>query len=243
MSAILYVQRIFPLTGILQNRFRFPGLWTGLRVEISGTGKLIFGKGVRIGEGTRIHLASGSRLTLGDGVVTGRNVYLSVGRGQEQSIGDRTSIQDGCRIYGNVTVGRGCIFAPNVFVSTGSHTFDDTAHLPILEQERMAPSSDRPIRLLDDCWIGVNVVLAPGVTIGRGCVIGANAVVTKDLAPYSVAAGVPARVLRTRLDFVPPPRIEAARAADLPYFYDGFELAFGSSDEHICQGNFSLALS
>jgi len=242
MNAFLYLQRLMPIVGVIWNRFRFPGLWTGLRVEISGTGSLVLGKGVRLGEGTRIDLAPGGRLILGDGVVCGRGAYFAVGPDQQQKIGDRTTIQDGCRIYGSVTIGGGCIFAPNIFVSTNTHTFDALAHLPIPEQERVAPGRERPIQVLDDCWFGINAVLTPGVTIGRGCVVGSNAVVTADVEPYSVVAGVPARTIRKRLDFIPPARIDATRELDLPYFYDGFAFVPGPCDERVSNGDFSLAL-
>jgi len=242
MNALLYLQRLIPSVGVIFDRLRFPGLRTGLRVEISGAGKIIYGKGVRVGEGTRIDLASGSGLVIGDGIAISRGVHFALGPGQQQAVGDRTTIQDGCRIYGDVIIGSGCIFAPNIFASTGSHIFDAVRHLPIQEQERIAPGRERAIRVLDDCWIGINAVLMPGVTIGRGCVVGSNAVVTTDLEPYSVAAGVPARTIRKRLDFIPPARIEAARELDLPYFYDGFELAAGARDEHVSKGDFSLAL-
>jgi len=179
---------------------------------------------------------------MGDGIAISRGVHFALGLDQQQTIGDRTTIQDCCRIYGNVAIGRGCIFAPNIFASTGAHTFDAVRHLPIQEQERIAPSRERAIRVLDDCWIGINAVLMPGVTIGRGCVVGSNAVVTTDLEPYSVAAGVPARTIRKRFNFIPPPRIEAVRELDLPYFYDGFELMPGARDEHVSEGEFSLAL-
>ncbi len=241
-TALLYLERLLPLVGVITNRCRFPNLWTGLRVEVSGQGKMIYGQGVRLGEGTRIDLAPGSRLVLGDGIVTGRSAYFALGPDQQQTIGDGTSIQDGCRINGDVTIGRGCIFAPNIFISTGNHTFDALPYLPIRAQERVAPSRELPIRVLDDCWIGINVVLMPGVTIGRGCVVGSNSVVTADLEPYTVAAGVPARAIRKRLDFAPPARIEASREEDLPYFYEGFELVHEPSDELGCEGDFSLAL-
>jgi acetyltransferase-like isoleucine patch superfamily enzyme len=242
MNVLLYLQRLVPIVGLVWNRMRFPGLWTGLRVEISGTRNLTYGKRVRIGEGTRIDLACRSRLIIGDDVVTGRGAYLSAGTGGQQTIGDRTSIQDGCRIYGSVAIGRGCIFAHNVYASAGTHTFDSVPHLPILEQECVAATPEQAIRVLDDCWIGANVVIMPGVTIARGCVVGANAVVTTDLEPYSVVAGAPARLVRKRLDFAPPPRIDASREQDLPYFYDGFEFATRSCDDLGCDGNFSLAL-
>jgi acetyltransferase-like isoleucine patch superfamily enzyme len=243
VNAPLYFQRLIPIAGVAWNRARFRGLRTGLRVEISGTGTLIYGQEVRIGEGTRIDLAEGSRLVFGNGVMIGRGAYFSLGAGQRQTIGDRTGIQDGCRFYGSVKIGRGCVFAPNVFASAGAHTFAIHPHLSILEQERLAPATERAIQMLDDCWIGINVALMPGVSVARGCVVGANAVVTKDLEPYSVAVGAPARTIRKRFDFSPPARVEAARELDLPYFYDGFELAPGRRDEHVCEGNFTLALS
>ena len=57
-----------------------------------------------------------------------------------------------------------------------------------------------PVSIGDDCWLGRRVMVMPGVTIGDGCVIAAGAVVTKDIPPYSVAGGVPARVIKNRLD-------------------------------------------
>ena len=54
-----------------------------------------------------------------------------------------------------------------------------------------------PIRIEDDCWIGGGATILPGVTIGRGSTIGANAVVSRDIPPYSVAVGIPARVVKT----------------------------------------------
>jgi acetyltransferase-like isoleucine patch superfamily enzyme len=242
MSAQLYLQRAVPLFGALFNRVRYPGLATGLGVELSDSGGFAHGKGVRVGQGTRIDICASGRLQLDDGVTTGRNVHLAVGAGQCQRIGAETRIQDGCRIYGDVAIGRGCIFAPNIFISTGVHAFDVKPHLPILEQERSVPVVKRPVRILDDCWLGINVAVMPGVTIGRGCIIGSNAVVTADFALYSVAGGVPARVIRKRLDFDPSARIEAGRAEDLPYFYDGFKFATGPRDQHVAEGDFVLAL-
>ena len=55
-----------------------------------------------------------------------------------------------------------------------------------------------PVTIGNDCWIGRRAIIMPGVKIGDGCVIGANSVVSKDIPPYSVAAGVPARVIKTR---------------------------------------------
>jgi hypothetical protein len=74
----------------------------------------------------------------------------------------------------------------------------------------------------DDCFIGINAVIMPGITIGKGAVIGANSVVTKNVAPYSIVAGNPAREINKRLEFSPPKAIDSAIEQDLPYFYSGF---------------------
>ena len=104
----------------------------------------------------------------------------------------------------------------------------DEPALPIRWQDAKASSDaitakSHLVVIGDDCWFGINVVVLPGVTIGRGCVIAANTVVTGDLPPYSVAAGAPARVVKVRLDFAPPKALVAENPEHLPYFYAGFE--------------------
>jgi NDP-sugar pyrophosphorylase family protein len=130
-------------------------------------------------------------------------------------------VQRRCTINGTTRVGADCIFAPDVFVSSGTHPFREIPHLPIREQERrlaqQGVSLDRPVWIQDDCWIGTHVVIAPGVTVGKGSVIGANSVVTKDVPPYSVVAGMPARVIGQRLEWTPPARVDLAVETDRPY--------------------------
>jgi acetyltransferase-like isoleucine patch superfamily enzyme len=239
------VQRLFrllPLAGWVSNRLRYPGMHCGLRVEIDGPGSLTFGSGVRIGEGTRLELPATSTLAMGDRVTVSRGVHLVPATGARLDIGAATSIQDNCRVYGDVSIGQCCIFAPNVFVSSGTHVCDALPHLTIKEQEMLAPAAPRPIRIHADCWLGINVVIAPGVSIGRGCIVGANSVVTRDLPPYHVAAGNPARTVRKRLEFDPKSRIDAANEHDAPYFYDGFDLTQRDGDAWSAVGSFTLAL-
>jgi acetyltransferase-like isoleucine patch superfamily enzyme len=78
-------------------------------------------------------------------------------------------------------------------VTDSSHRFDD----PVTPVPWQGFTSKGPTRISDNVWCGVGVVVTSGVTIGERCVIGANSVVTSDIPAYSVAAGVPARVLRT----------------------------------------------
>jgi acetyltransferase-like isoleucine patch superfamily enzyme len=85
------------------------------------------------------------------------------------------------------------MFANGCFITDGNHRFDDP--------EKPVPwqgfTTKGPTRLGDNVWCGANVVITSGVTIGERCVIGANSVVTTDLPSYSIAAGAPAKVLRT----------------------------------------------
>ena len=92
-----------------------------------------------------------------------------------------------------VEIGEHCMFANGCFVSDSSHRFDD----PVAPVPWQGFTSKGPTRIEDNVWCGVHVVVTSGVTIGRRSVIGANSVVTTDIPPYSIAAGVPARVLRT----------------------------------------------
>lgn len=97
-----------------------------------------------------------------------------------------------------VTIGDHCNFGPNVTIVTPVH--------PMLPQEREAMLDAegnrkhlcyaKPIQIGSNCWLGANVVVCPGVTVGDGCVIGAGSVVTRDIPPLSFAAGNPCRVIR-----------------------------------------------
>jgi maltose O-acetyltransferase len=69
-----------------------------------------------------------------------------------------------------------------------------------------AMTEARPVRVGAGTWLGIGVAVLPGVTIGEGCVVGANAVVTQDLPDYSIAVGVPARILRNLKDWLNAPR-------------------------------------
>ncbi len=92
-----------------------------------------------------------------------------------------------------VEIGDHCMLANGCFVTDADHRFDDLTR-PVTWQ---GFTSKGPTRLGANVWLGANVVVTSGVTIGERCVVGANSVVTRDLPPRSVAAGAPARVLRT----------------------------------------------
>lgn len=93
---------------------------------------------------------------------------------------------------GGVRIGEVALLAPRVSITANQHTFDDV-ELPIRDQ----PEKSAGISIGRNGWIGVGAAILDGVTIGDHVVVGANAVVTKDLPSYCVAVGVPAKVLRT----------------------------------------------
>lgn len=106
-------------------------------------------------------------------------------------IGHGTLIGMGNVIIGPATIGNNIIFAQNVVLSGLNHGYTDV-DVPIVHQ----PVSTKPIIIEDDCWIAANVVITSGVTIGKHCVIAAGSVVTKDIPPYTVAGGNPAKPIK-----------------------------------------------
>jgi maltose O-acetyltransferase len=148
--------------------------------------------GWRLGYFFRGLLVKGIFRKCGDGVIVKRNCYF--GRGSTLEVGSRSQLGEQARIGPEVSIGSDVIMGPEVVIMTTSHEFEDP---------------DRPIRLQpeppikkviieDDVWIGTRVTILPGVHIGRGAVIGACSVVTKDIPQFGVAVGNPAKVLRNR---------------------------------------------
>src|SRR6185436_19506870 len=158
----------------------------------------------------------------------GRQVELQPVSNGCIKIGFGTTIQDRNIILGDVEFGRYCLTAPNVYISSGRHYFDLRPDLYIRDQDNLVHSSEdleakhsRKVVIGDDVWIGINSVIMPGVTVGRGSVIGSNAVVTEDVAPFSIVAGIPARLVRFRLDLIAKMSLNYMNDGDLPNFYKG----------------------
>lgn len=135
----------------------------------------------------------------------GHNVYLrptvSDFKGLcNMSVGDNTSIPKGSIFYcteAPLTIGNNVIFGPRPTIITGDHRINVIGKY-IMDSNEKLPENDAPVIIEDDVWTGANVTILKGVTIGRGSVIAAGAVVTKSCPPYSVIGGVSAKVLRYR---------------------------------------------
>ncbi|WP_375489212.1 acyltransferase [uncultured Jatrophihabitans sp.] len=142
-----------------------------------GYGRLVLGRWVHLGVGTALRCHEGT-LSVGDKSVLGR----------ENSI----------NCYLDIEIGASSLFADDIYIADFDHNFAEL-NLPIKDQG-IAKSR---IRIEPDVWVGSKVTVSRGVVVGTGSVIGANAVVTRDVPPYSVAVGVPARVIKDRRK--PPP--------------------------------------
>lgn len=116
---------------------------------------------------------------------------LQMDYGYQTSIGPGTFINTGAVILdvGRVRIGADVQIGPNVQLLTPTHPLD-------AEQRRRKLEAAEPITIEDNVWLGGGVIVLPGVTVGRDTVVGAGAVVTRDLPPGVVAVGNPARVIR-----------------------------------------------
>ena len=114
--------------------------------------------------------------------------------GDHCSINHNNIFQAG-RQTGTITLGNHVLTAANVMFVAYSHAYD-TREIPIIDQGYY----DAPIVVEDDVWIGFGAIILAGVTIGRGAIIGAGSVVNKDVPPYAIVGGVPAKVIKYRFD-------------------------------------------
>lgn len=106
-------------------------------------------------------------------------------------IGDHTRIGIHCTVIGPVTIGNDVNLAQGITVTALNHNFEDST-----KRIDAQGVSTKPVVISDDVWIGANAVILPGVTIGTHSIVAAGAVVTKDVPPHSLVAGVPAKLIK-----------------------------------------------
>jgi acetyltransferase-like isoleucine patch superfamily enzyme len=189
--------------GRLLRRFLYRWLCQrmGSKVHIDPGVKLTNALGIELGDRVRLcsqvwlrNNGSKSRMRLGDRVHLDRGVDVKAHQQAEIEIGSHTYIGPYTCLSGDsIKIGKDCLIASHSGIYANNHIFADPER-PIREQG----NSYRGIVIEDDCWLGSGVRVVDGVTIGQGSIIGAGAVVTKDIPPYSIAVGVPAKVIGQR---------------------------------------------
>ncbi len=127
----------------------------------------------------------------------GRNVNIEknadFGSGAGITLGDNSGLGINCRLRGPLAIGDNVMMGPDCVILTSTHNFERT-DIPMIAQGGKVSK----VAIGDDVWIGTRAIILPGVTIGKGVIIGAGAVVTKDVPDYAIVGGIPARVIRYR---------------------------------------------
>lgn len=161
-----------------------------------------FGKNTYIHYSTRIknpkYISLGNEVYIGEFcVIEAWNKYNELEYSPNISIGDGTMINRMCHIgsINEVKIGKNCLIGSNVMIIDHSHGNNTYTELLIHPAKRNLYSKGTII-INDRVWIGEQVLILPDVTIGEGAIIGAGSVVTKDIPPYCVAVGNPARVIK-----------------------------------------------
>lgn len=167
--------------------------WNRARLAVELARREAFARG-RL-NGDVLGMLRDGRLELGPQVFLEPGVWITAGDAGRVRVGGGTFLNQGVMIAaeGLVEIGEHCMAANGCLITDGSHRFED----PVVPVPWQGFTTKGPTRIGDDVWLGANVVVTSGVTIGRRCVVGANSVVTTDLPAFSIAAGAPAKVLRT----------------------------------------------
>jgi acetyltransferase-like isoleucine patch superfamily enzyme len=160
-------------------------------------------------------------IKIGNGAFIGRNTIFNCKNG-DIILGDNANFGPNCQIFSanKVKFGKNALIASYTYFVGGTHNFDSTDKSP-LEQGRQAIG----ITIGDNIWIGAGASVLDGVRIGRDCIIGTGAVVNSNIPDYSIAVGLPAKVIKDRRNKSEPrrkrnPRYKArpskSRKTDLP---------------------------
>lgn len=135
----------------------------------------------------RLFDATGAEVNVEQGAV--------FGSGKGVHLGSYSGIGIDAEIHGPVTIGNDVMMGPRCTIISRDHSFTDVTK-PMRKQ---GFGEFRPVVIEDDVWVGANVTITAGVRVGRGSILAAGAVVTHDTPPYSIVAGVPARVIGSRI--------------------------------------------
>lgn len=173
----------------------------GKHLPASYTYYTIFGKRLHISYGLHVRGVLASRML----AKAGANINIEKGASFSRNVmlGNNSGIGYKCEVAPGTTIGDNVMMGPEVVIYNVNHSYGRT-DIPMCEQ---GFQKERNVTIGNDVWIGRRAIILPGVTIGDGCIIGAGAVVSKNIEPYSIAVGNPARVVKKRLDSESPSKV------------------------------------
>lgn len=174
------------------------GVVIGRNVTIRNPKRISLGNNVVIDDGCVLD-AKGvgeTGITIGDDVILSRNTILSC-KGGSIVIGNNTNISINCAILSesSVRIGDNVLFAAYCYVIAGGNHGIDRTDVAIIQQDAFSKGG---VTIEDNAWLGAGVKVLDGVTIGRDAVAGAGAVVVRDIPPFTIAVGIPAKTLKDR---------------------------------------------
>lgn len=202
---ITFIGSVPGALGLLLRKVLFKSLFGSVGKNV------VFGKSLTIRHPHKIHIGenvviddyavldakgdSNQGIMIGDNVMIGRNTVISCKNGNI-NIDNNTNIAMNCFIQSakEVKIGKNVLFGAYCYVIGGGEHEFSRIDIPIISQAQIVQG----ITIKDNCWIGSRVSVLDGVTIGSDVILGAGAVATKSLPKYSVAVGVPAKIIRMR---------------------------------------------
>ncbi|MBE9178953.1 acyltransferase [Oculatella sp. LEGE 06141] len=164
-------------------------------VDLIHASGIRFGSQIKIGQNARIQCCGdNSTIHIQNNASLDRSVEITTHGSGKITIGEQTYIGPYTCLSGDfIQIGHSCLIASHSSLYTEHYTAGDRSY-----SSQDQASRYKGIVIEDDCWLGSGVRVVDGVTIGKGSVIGAGAIVTTDIPPYSIAVGVPAKVVSQR---------------------------------------------
>ena len=164
------------------------------RIEKHSGCNLQIHAGCKIHSGVQVQLKQGGFIELQSQVIVRQNCHVEAWGGALR-MGRNSGLNLGCYVVAmeEITIGENVMIGPYVVIVDHDHGTENSGVPMVLQKMKTAP-----VTIRDDVWIGAHVTIAKGVQIGRGAIVGANAVVTHDVPEYCIAAGVPAKVIGLR---------------------------------------------
>jgi len=161
---------------------------------------LTLGRTVIISDQVEINALCKEGVSIGNNVSIHRNTIIECTGvlrelGEGLKIGNNVGIAQNCfiQVRGKVVIGSNIMFGPNVSIFSENHEFSST-DLLMIEQG----TTRKGVIIEDDVWLGTRSIILDGIKIGKGSIVAAGSIVNKDVPPYSIVGGVPAKVIKSR---------------------------------------------